>query len=197
MILEQTKREIKKQETLKKLEDAMNLIMNEYDFNTVTIRNICKVSGVSSGSFYNLFNSKEQFLTYCLTKGFVDYKNEYYKDNKEFSDLSPIEKTIDIFVCCARYNVDKGVKYISGFYSPYNHDLSPINHDDKLFSFTPLCNEAKEYLSDTNLRIDNILNDFCFIFNGCTFNWCISDGQIDIVSEVRKQLKTYIKYIKD
>ena len=199
MEIQLSKRELKRQETLNKLLKAMDDIIDKYDYDTLTIRNICSVSGVSYGSFYNLFENKEKFLTYYLTHDFMSYKEDYYQNNKDFDSMNNIEKSVDIFVTCAKYNKMKGLKFVSGFYSPNNYDLSPINMNDHYFCFTPLVKEAKEYLSKAldNAQIDQIITEFCFIFNGVTFNWCISKGKLDIVSEIRQRLTNYINlYIK-
>lgn len=201
-----SKRQQKTEQTKKKLCDAMGLIMEKYDYSTVTIRNICKVSGVAYGSFYNLFESKEDFLRYYLTEDFVGFKDSYYKKHKEFGKMDPIERSIDIFVCCAKYNVNKGIRFISGFYSPMNMSLCPLeNQYGKEYSFTPLASEATKYLliaKENGTLIDNadvtkIVNEYCFLFNGITFNWCISAGQYDMVNLVREYFHDFVdKYKK-
>lgn len=196
----ESKREIKRKENLKKLIDAMNVILEKYDYNTVTIRNICTVSKVSYGSFYNLFKTKEAFLTYYLTNDFIIFEEDYYKKHKEFEQLSLIDKSIDVFKCCAYYNVERGLDFISAFYSPKNYSLSPIQEKDEFFCFTPLVKEATKYLSlakkegqiKENENINEIVKNYCFIFNGLTFNWCISQGKINHVDGVDKQLHAYI-----
>ena len=60
----------------------METIMEEDDYNTVTIRNICQVSGVSYGSFYNLYESKEVFLREYLTEEFTKYLRNYYSTHQ-------------------------------------------------------------------------------------------------------------------
>lgn len=200
-----SKREQKRMETLNKLIDAMTSIIDKYDFDTLTIRNICSVSGVSYGSFYNLFDSKEKFLTYYLTNDFVDFEKTYYTNNDEFTLLNSIEKSIDIFVTCARYNVEKGLKFIRAFYSPKNFELSPFNQNENFFCFTPLVKEAKEYLKKAQeenilsrlIDIDIVIQEYCYLFNGCTFNWCIADGNLDIENDVKKRLTNYINSLEE
>lgn len=197
-------REKKREETLKKLLDAMHIIMEKYDYDTLTIRNICSVSGVSYGSFYNLFDSKEKFLTYYLTHDFVDFKMKYYENNDAFYSMGGVEKAIDIFVSCAAYNVEKGLSFVSGFYSPKNCDLSPYNKGKNFYCFTPLVQEGLEHLKmaqkegtlpqDTDL--EEIIEEFCYIFNASTFNWCTAQGKFDIVADVRKRLNRYIQYVR-
>lgn len=199
MEIKLSKREQKRQETLNKLLQAMNDIIEKYDYDTLTIRNICSVSGVSYGSFYNLFENKERFLTYYLTHDFIVYKEEYYK-NMDLNLLNPIEQSIDIFVTCAKYNKSKGLKFISGFYSPNNHDLSPLNINDHYFCFTPLVEEARSYLNKAkelhllkdDISIEQIIQEYCYIFNGSTFNWCVSKAQTNIVQDVQERLTNYI-----
>ena len=111
------KRELKNEENRRRLREAMETIMEEDDYNTVTIRNICQVSGVSYGSFYNLYESKEVFLREYLTEDFTKYLRNYYSTHQEFEKLNYLEKSIDIFVCCARYNTIKGIRFIRGFYT--------------------------------------------------------------------------------
>lgn len=192
-----SKRKQKSEETKRKLLDAIAYIMDEYDFNTVTIRNICTVSGVSYGSFYNLFDSKEDFLCYYLTTDFLRFKEDYYKDNPAFRDLSDIEKSIDIFVCCAQYNVHKGLKFIRAFYSPQNTTLCPRQEvSGKEYSFSPLVREATNYLQDaksagrlkSDIPIEETVQTYCFLFNGITFNWCVSNGQYDMAGLVKSSL---------
>lgn len=197
-------REKKKKETLKKLLDAMNMIMEKYDYDTLTIRNICSVSGVSYGSFYNLFDSKEKFLTYYLTHDFIDFKRKYYENNDVFCSMNGIEKAIDIFVSCAAYNVEKGISFVSGFYSPKNHDLSPYDKGENFYCFTPLAQEGQEYLQmakengilQENVDLEEMIEEFCYIFNASTFNWCTARGKFDIVADVRKRLERYMQYIR-
>ena len=62
MEIKLSKRAQKRQETLNKLLDAMNEIIEKYDYDTLTIRNICSVSGVSYGSFYNYLKPKKSSL---------------------------------------------------------------------------------------------------------------------------------------
>lgn len=195
----ESKREKKREQLIQQLFEATRLIMQQYDYNTVTIRNICQVSKISYGSFYNLFKSKEEFLTYYLTHDFLSYKDKYYKEHTEFNCLNDIEKSIDIFKCCALYNIDRGIDFISAFYSSKNYNLSPFQDEKHYFCFTPLVQEGSVYLSKSidklkeNADIDKIMQEYCLIFNGITFNWCVSKGSIPIAELIEEELNKLIK----
>lgn len=199
-----TKQQIKTEENRKKLLSAMEYIMAKYDYNTLTIRNICKVAEVSYGSFYNLYDSKEDFLLYYLTHDFTGFMEERLKTKASFEQLNSIEKCIELFKICAEYNLKKGYLFISGFYSPVNYSLSPIGHEDgTAYSFTPLAKKSYEYLEkakqegilNKDLNINDIVNHFCYLFNGITFNWCVSKGQLAIVELVETAFGGYLKLV--
>lgn len=205
VLITKGKRELKNEENRRRLRDAMATIMEKYDYNTVTIRNICQISGVSYGSFYNLYESKEVFLREYLTEDFTKYLREYYSSHPEFNELDYLEKSIDIFVCCARYNTIKGIRFIRGFYTPNNSSLYPVqNNDDEKYSFTPLLQMAEEYLKkakeageikkDTDIL--KITHTFCYIFNGITFNWCLSNGKVDMIGETNMLFHNYVKQFR-
>lgn len=196
-----SRRQLKNEETKRKLYGAMEQIMNTYDYNTVTIRNICKVADVSYGSFYNLFENKETFLMYYLSHDFLEYQGEYYENREEFQKMSCLEKSVDIFECCASYNVEKGIKFISGFYLPNNHSLFPSpEYPDRDYAFTPLVsqgtgllNQAKEQGElDPAADPQQMIHMYCYLFNGITFNWCLSGGKIDMTGLTREILYQYL-----
>lgn len=54
--------EVKSEETKKKILDATERILAQYDFKYLTVRNICDESGVAYGSFYHHFGNKENVL---------------------------------------------------------------------------------------------------------------------------------------
>lgn len=202
-ILKKSKRELNREKNIKKLFSAAEKIMREYDYNTVTIRNICSVSGVSYGSFYNLFDSKESFLTEYLTKDFVSFKKNYYGQRSIFDDMNPIEKAVDIFKSCARYNESKGIDFISAFYSPKNRHLFPSG-SHTYYCFTPLEEEATCYLEEArkkglirkDLSPKTVAEQFCIIFNGVTFNWCISGGTYDHYKALDDILLSFVNTLK-
>lgn len=200
--LKLSKRDLNNRKNKDKLLTAMHQIIKKYDYNTVTIRNLCTVSGVSYGSFYNLFKTKENFLRYYLTYDFMEYMDQYYeKYSQQFEKMNPVEKSVDIFCCCAKYNTEKGLKFVSAFYSPNNYSLFPdLDSPEQEYSFTPLLELARKYIIQAkeegflyhDADVEKIIHRYVYIFNGITFNWCISRGKVDIINEVRIHLNNLI-----
>lgn len=201
-----SKREQKNQQSKDKLLSALESIVAKYGYDQVNIRAICKISGVSYGSFYNLFENKDKFLVYYLTNDFAKFKDAYYSQNEGFADQSPLEKIVDIYRCCGFYNLSKGVEFISAFYSPHNYSLYIPNAYNKndYYSFTPLYEESLIYLEQafsqwdvhTKEHRENVARRFCVLFNGATFNWCISKGELDLMHEIEYMFKLYMAQLK-
>lgn len=196
-------REEKTRQNRQKLYDAVEQIMSLYDYNTVTIRNICKVSGVSYGSFYHLFDSKEAFLRFYLTHDFTIFMEQYLKEHPSFAQMEPLEKCVEIFVCCASYNMKKGLNFISSFYSTKNTSLFPEQDQmEQEYSFTPLVTLGKQYLRQAQelgqlpetCDMNKMICEFCYLFNGITFNWCLSQGKLELESLVREMMGQRIQW---
>jgi hypothetical protein len=190
----------------KKLAEAADLLLEKCSYSELTIRNICRVSGVSYGSFYNLYESKEDFLANYISEDFVKFYKKHYKENTGFNLLAPMEKAIDIFVCCGKYNTFKGIAYIAGFYSPTNIFLYPHNKESikKNHIFTPAYCETITYIEQAKKDgvispeqdSDAIARKLCILFIGITFNWCISNATLDIENEIRSQFEAFIASLK-
>lgn len=190
-------RQLKNEDTRERLIKAMDLIIKKYDYNTVTIRNICSVSGVSYGSFYNLFKSKDAFLTFYLSNDYKIFKDTYYQERMGFDELRPLEKVIDIFQCIGRYNEFKGIDFIRGFYSPSNTDLFLTADESHFYVYTNSFNQiadllaeaiSEKSLSDT-VSPKELALQLTYIFNGISFNWCISGGRFSMENVVAQVLR--------
>lgn len=57
-----TPREQKSQETKAKIFEAVHFILEKYGIKTLTVRNICDQADISTGSFYNFFQNKENLI---------------------------------------------------------------------------------------------------------------------------------------
>lgn len=69
--------ELKSEETKKKIMDAAKEILERYDFKYLTVRNICKESGVAYGSFYHHFGTKENVLYQLISQ----YLEKIWQEN--------------------------------------------------------------------------------------------------------------------
>ena len=199
-------RQKKSQQTWDSILKATVKLMKKYNYDSLTVRNICDAAGVSTGTFYHHFTSKENLLTYYLTDDFLSYATGRFTVISEAADTNPCDKAIAIYVCCAEYAEVKGVEFISGFYSPKNKSLLPpgTNKDTKNVSaFTPIFEKTLDYfalgqkegLITEELSSYDISYDMCMLFNGLIYGWCISGATLNLQPYVKKMLGMYLNNV--
>jgi AcrR family transcriptional regulator len=82
-------RELKSAETKERIYQSMIALSEAYGYSNIKIKDICKQAGVSTGSFYNFFNSKDDVLLhYCYS-----HEENTLKDMaRSFTNESHLEK---------------------------------------------------------------------------------------------------------
>ena len=65
------KRDITKNETKDKIKSVILALISKKSFNEITIREICKEAGISLGSFYNFYSSKEDIVFEAIDAGIL------------------------------------------------------------------------------------------------------------------------------
>lgn len=75
------------------LANSMTELMEEIPFHSITIGKLCEHAGLSRQTFYNVFDSKEDVLRFCI-------RNLYEKQFRKFSGRGSmtIEESIETFV---------------------------------------------------------------------------------------------------
>ena len=71
-----------------KLLDAAIALVNESGMSSLTIRNICDKAGISTGSFYNLFEGKDNLVSYYLRDVFIAYKQKAEEEASSIVSIS-------------------------------------------------------------------------------------------------------------
>ena len=87
---ELSKQQKKSQETKEKIFQAAKKILQKSGYEKLSIKNICEEAGVSNGSFYHHFKTKDDLLSYCRELG-VEFMAGYY-DTKNQA-LNPAIRT--------------------------------------------------------------------------------------------------------
>lgn len=158
-------------------------------FDKVTIQDIAKASGVSVGSFYNYFTSKQDIL----------YDRFVIADEvfREFSSAGIKGSTYK----------DKISNYML-FYidfvltQPYDFTKVLYNNDSKMFlrkgrAMQTLLDPLIQGAIDngeirSEMSVDEI-NEFLFqAMRGLIFHWCLNDGGFDLKERAVKYLSLYI-----
>ena len=78
---------------------ALYYLMSKYDYDSITVTDICSKARVSRMSFYRYFNNKEDiFINYCDERF-----EEFFSSIREKNDLNVLSFLIEIFLFLKKY----------------------------------------------------------------------------------------------
>lgn len=187
---------VRSERTQKALYDAASTLMHDYGYDYLTVQNICKLAGVTTGAFYHHFHSKDDILCLFLNKGyeaFIENRNVCLPED-------PLARLTELCVLYAAHNESNGVEFVSNYYSTQNKSLNTIglSPEDMYVSSNyrarydslMAAREAGQIPADTDCVSLN--EDICSLTKGIIFDWCLSNGGFDLTSRIRRMVDRFM-----
>ena len=187
---------VRSERTQKALYDAASTLMHDYGYDYLTVQNICKLAGVTTGAFYHHFHSKDDILCLFLNKGyeaFIENRNVCLPED-------PLARPTELCVLYAAHNESNGVEFVSNYYSTKNKSLNTIglSPEDMYVSSNyrarydslMAAREAGQIPADTDCVSLN--EDICSLTKGIIFDWCLSNGGFDLTSRIRRMVDRFM-----
>lgn len=170
--------------------------MHDYGYDYLTVQNICKLAGVTTGAFYHHFHSKDDILCLFLNKGY-----EAFIENRNVCPPEdPLARLTELCVLYAAHNESNGVEFVSNYYSTQNKSLNTIglSPEDMYVSSNyrarydslMAAREAGQIPVDTDCVSLN--EDICSLTKGIIFDWCLSNGGFDLTSRIRRMVDRFM-----
>ena len=158
----------------------------------VTVRTVCEAAKVSIGTFYHHFRNKDDLLMYFVREESFD----------TFSLEAPIERIADriweLYMHLIRRYMELGGEFLKSFYTAGNQALSAYmgEEDGKFLPGTVMARCEREVQEAIRLGVLHektdahiVSMDVCTIVKGCVFEWCLSNGGMDIETSLRRILR--------
>ena len=149
----------------------------------VTVRAVCERSGLSNGTFYHHFKDKDGLMAHFVSDALFG----------EPVISHPIEDVAgyvsDLYLHLVRGYVAQGLEFMRQFYSTDNRALSAyMGEQDGKFSEHTIMARSEAAMLEAQARgivrpeVDahQLCADICTVMKGCMFEWCLSDGTMDI-----------------
>lgn len=190
---ELSRQQLKSKETKARIFKAARHILQKKGYEELSIKNICEEAGVSNGSFYHHFKTKDDLLSY--------YIEEQPGINPDFSDLpsdadEAKETIIYVYMNYVHYCVELGVEFMSNYYTPKNQSLNPLIRTERPYPIITVENYLKKCIDfgiiKPLLSLDSLSTDIRMIVIGNVFEWCLKRGDADFEGNMRRSLKTYL-----
>ncbi|MBX4264651.1 TetR/AcrR family transcriptional regulator [Clostridium estertheticum] len=168
-------------------------LMDKKGYKNIKIQDICKKAGVSVGSFYNCFKSKNEILIEIYKRAdeyFIkEVANNIYCDNA----TNEIIKYFDYY---AKYNVQVGIDTMKLLYNS-NNKLFITKGRDMQNLLNIIIERGQEKNELSNEMSKESITEYLFIAaRGVVYNWCLYDGKFDLLEAMNEYMKRFIIIFK-
>jgi len=166
-------------------------------FDVATVDEICKKAGVSKGTFYVYYESKEQVI-YDL---FLTHDKMYYDFVASELDAieDPMEKLMVLGNKALEYTLEWGIDMMQITYrarASFNkHDPTFLSENRALNKILPgLINDAqRQGQIRKDMSADDIAKIVLWSMDGVIHKWCMVNGELDLIGESKKIFTVLLK----
>lgn len=190
---ELSKQQLKSKETKERIFKAAKAILQKNGYENLSIKNICEEAGVSNGSFYHHFKTKDDLLSY--------YIEEQPSINPELLDIPSGKDAakvaiIEVYLNYVAYCKELGVDFVAGYYTPKNQALHPEIRTERPYPIVTV----QQYLEKAvdsgaiqlKLSINEVVTDIRMLVIGNVFEWALREGNADFEENMRRSLSHYL-----
>ena len=194
--VELSKQQRKSKETKERIFQAAKRILQKSGYEELSIKNICEEAGVSNGSFYHHFKTKDDLLSYYIEdQPSIDPDRLELPKNKEDAK----ETIIHVYLNYVKYCKELGVEFMAGYYTPHNQKLNPTIRTERPYPIVTVQHYLERALEanaiQLNLKIEEITTDIRMIVIGNVFEWAMRNGDADFEGNMRRSLSHYLDSI--
>jgi len=190
---EPSKQQQKSKATKGRIFRAAKKILQEKGYEALSIKNICEEAGVSNGSFYHHFESKDDLLSY-----YIEDQPSINSDLLELPANADEAKTaiILVYLNYAEYCRELGVEFLSNYYTPKNQALNPTIRTERPYPIVTVQAYLEKAIAagriGPSLSIEEITTDIRMIIIGNVFEWCLRSGGTDLEINIRRSMGKYL-----
>lgn len=188
-----SKQQLKSRETKTRIFNAAKRILQKQGYEGLSIKNICEEAGVSNGSFYHHFKTKDDLLSY--------YIEEQPSIDPDLLDL-PSSKAeakdaiIYVYLNYVHYCQELGVEFMANYYTPKNQSLNPLIRTERPYPIVTVRNYLQKCIDANVLTLkhplEEITTDIRMIVIGNVFEWCLKNGNADFEGNMKRSLENYL-----
>lgn len=190
---ELSKQQLKSQETKARIFRAAKHILQKKGYEELSIKNICEEAGVSNGSFYHHFKTKDDLLSY--------YIEEQPSINPDLLDIPRTAEEaksaiIYVYLNYVHYCEELGVEFMSNYYTPKNQSLNPLIRTERSYPIVTVHNYMEKCIEagiiTPKLKLEDMTTDIRMLVIGNVFEWCLKGGQTDFEGNMKRSLEGYL-----
>ena len=191
--VELSKQQQKSRETKERIFRAAKQILQKKGYEQLSIKNICEEAGVSNGSFYHHFKTKDDLLSY--------YIEEQPSIRPDLLDTpANVEEAkhaiVGVYLNYVGYCRELGVEFMAGYYDTKNQALNPVLRTERPYPIVTVQTYVEKAMEDgvlsLNVGIEEFTTDIRMIVIGNVFEWCLRNGAADFEGNMSRSLRKYL-----
>ena len=183
----------KSRESKEKIFQAAKRILQKKGYEELSIKNICEEAGVSNGSFYHHFKTKDDLLSY-----YIEDQPKIDPDLLELPDNVEGVKAgiIQVYMNYVKYCRELGVEFMSEYYDTKNQALNAAIRMERpypIITVQKYVEKAEQAgVVSLNVSIEEFTTDIRMIVIGNVFEWCVKHGEADFEGNMSRSLGKYL-----
>jgi AcrR family transcriptional regulator len=195
----ENRRQLAARETKRKIKETALSLFEQYGFDLVTVEDITQKAGVSKGTFYVYFASKDQILVNQFKKIDKHYEKTYKSMPKDIPAIEQIKLLSEaVFDFCMN---NLGLNIIRVM---YNNQISVNGNDeDRKFLndhnrilYKLLYEMVEKAIKQNEIRSDvtaySVVGVLSSCYHGILYDWCLSNGDFDLIEKGNVTINFFI-----
>lgn len=165
-----------------------------YDYERVTVQEICESCNLTRGAFYYHFRSKDEILDYCyLGVDSIDIERILLNE----AGLNPLEQFFLVFELYLGRTIDVGYRLFSQIVirniERNSPQFSPQYISQRQVYIKLLSKAQYQGLFENAAPLSELVDSIVYLANGIAVIWCNSKGELDMLAEHRKMLNALLQ----
>jgi AcrR family transcriptional regulator len=190
---ELSKQQLKSKETKERIFQAAKNILQRSGYEALSIKNICEEAGVSNGSFYHHFKTKDDLLSYYIeAQPTINPELLDLPQNKEDAKRAIVE----VYLNYVSYCKELGVEFMAGYYTPRNQALNPDIRTERPYPIVTVQKYLEKAVDanaiSLNLSIQEVVTDIRMLVIGNVFEWSMRNGEVDFAENMKRSISHYL-----
>ena len=157
-------------------------LMKQIGYDNITVRMICTEAGISTGMFYQHFDSKEDILAFYYDQAQGDFEEVV---NQRLSGLSLPEQLVEFYTWVCSFTAELGVDFCRNFFSSKNTRMNTNLFHNKMIEMTNRCIESaceQGFQLSRGRTPYAVSKDLCVMVKGVIFDWSAHEGSYDMAA---------------
>ncbi|MCI7180294.1 MAG: TetR/AcrR family transcriptional regulator [Schaedlerella sp.] len=191
--VELSRQQKKSKDTKERIFQAAKRILKKKGYEELSIKNICEEAGVSNGSFYHHFKTKDDLLSY-----YIEDQPQIDPGLLDLPDSAEEAKytIIQVYLNYVNYCEELGVDFMSGYYNSRNQALNPAIRTERRYPIVTVQVYVEKAMAAgviaLNVGIEEFTTDIRMIVIGNVFEWCLRKGETDFQGNMSRSLGKYL-----